>query len=142
MTTRKVTKKAQYNTILAILADAEANNVELPEGITYDGLNEFVSHEIELLDNKAAAAAKRAADKKTEGDELRGKVLSVLTGEYQTIPEIVAAVTAAGVADATPQKITSRLTQLANLGQATKDSISVPTADGKTRKVSAYKVAD
>lgn len=139
MTIKKITKKTYYATIAALVADAQANDVELPEGVTYEGITEFVNHEVELLDNKAAAAAKRAAEKKVAGDALREKVVSVLTDELQTIPEIVAAL---GDANITAQMVTPRLTQLVDLGQAAKDQKTVGGVDGgKSRKVSAYRIA-
>lgn len=139
MNTLKITKKTYLATIKALVADAEANNVELPEGVTYEGINEFVDHEVELLDNKAAAAAKRAAEKKIAGDALREKVASVLTDEFQTIPQIVAAI---GDVNTTAQMITPRLTQLVDLGQAVKEQKTIAGVDGgKSRKVSSYKLA-
>ena len=71
-TVKKPTKKANYNAILSILSAAEGEGLVLESTeITYDSLREFIEHEVELLDNKAAAAAKRAAAKKVEGDALR-----------------------------------------------------------------------
>ena len=137
--TTKITKKMYLATIKAIVADAEANSVELPEGVTYEGINGFVDHELELLESKAAAAAERAAKKKVAGDALREKVASVLTDEFQTIPEIVAAI---GDVNTTAQMITPRLTQLVDLGQAVKEQKTVAGVDGgKSRKVSSYKRA-
>lgn len=137
MTTKKITKKTYFATLSALVADAQANGVELPEGVTYEGLTEFVDHEVELLDNKAAAAAKRAADKKVEGDALREKIAGVLTSEFQTINEIVAAL---GDTQISPAMVTPRLTQLVNLGQAEKEQKTIPGVDGgKSRKVSTYR---
>lgn len=138
-TTKKITKKSYYTTILDILNSAEDSGYTLPEGMNYDGLNDFVNHEIELLDNKAAAAAKRAADKKVAGDALRDRIYGVLSDtDYMTINEIVNAL---GDPDVSAQMVTSRLTQLSNLEQIDKDTVTVPaTAEGgKSRKVSAYK---
>lgn len=139
MNTTKITKKTYFATIEAIVADAQANGVILPEGITYEGLNEFVAHEVELLNNKAAAAAKRAASKKATGDALREKIANVLTDEPQTINEIVVAL---GDPNVSPAMVTPRLSQLADLGQVVKEQVSVPGVDGgKSRKISAYRKA-
>lgn len=140
--TKKITKKTYYNTLAAILDYAEAQGVIIDaEGVTYEGMHNFIAHEIELLDNKAAAAAKRAADKRQAGDELREKVFSVLSTEnYMTINEIVAAL---GNPDYSAQMITARLTQLASseVGRVEKNTVTVPasTEGGKTRKVSGYR---
>ena len=138
-TNKKITKKNYLNICQDLASYAEEQGVGLPEGVTYEGVNEFLTHEIELLDNKAAAAAKRAADKKVEGDALREKVLGVLTNENQPIADIVAAL---GDSNVTPQMITPRLKQLVDLGQAVRDQISIAGVDGgKSRKVSAYRLA-
>ena len=137
--TRKVTKKTMYTTILDILSNAEANGFVLPEDMDFAGLSDFVNHEIELLDNKAAAAAKRAADKKVAGDQLRDKIYNILSdSEFKTIAEIVADL---GDPDVSAQMVTARLKQLKDLDQIEKDSVTVPasTEGGKSRKVAAYR---
>ena len=140
-TTKKITKKTYLATLTALVNDAENNGVELPEDVTYDGLREFVDHEVELLDKKAEAAAKRQAEKKIEGDALREKIASVLTDEFQTINEIVNAI---GDPSVTAAMVTPRLSQLAKLDPpaAVKDQKSVAGVDGgKSRKVSVYRKA-
>ena len=140
-TTKKITKKDNFAAITAILAAAEADGYVLPAGITFDGLNEFVDHEVELLDKKAESAAKRAATKKSEGDALREKVLNVLSTEApMTLAEISAAL---GDADVSPQMITARLTQLGERGtnqvEKTQVTVEATSEGGKSRKVSAYR---
>lgn len=139
--TPKVTKKANYSAILAILNAAESNGLELDgTEITYDSLRDFVEHEVELLDNKAAAAAKRAAAKKVEGDALREKIYDVLTDEPMTINEIVKAL---NDEDISAQMVTARLTQLASpeVNRVVKETVTVPTSGegGKSKKLSAYR---
>lgn len=138
-TSKKITKKAQYATILDILAYAEDNEFALPEGLDFGMLSDFVNHEIELLDKKAESAAKRAADKKVAGDALRDRIYGVLSdAEFKTIAEIVKEL---NDPDVSPQMVTARLTQLGSLGQIEKDSVTVPAAGegGKARKVVAYR---
>lgn len=138
-TTKKITKKAMYATVLDILADAEGRGFALPEGMDFGALSDFVNHEIELLDKKAESAAKRAADKKIQGDALRDRIRDVLTSDFKTIAEIVSAL---GDPDVSAQMVTARLTQLINLELVEKDSVSVPaiTDGGKARKVTAYRL--
>lgn len=140
-TTKKITKRDSYNALAAIVAAAADQGFVLPEGITFDGLNDFITHEIELLENKAAAAAKRAADKKVEGDELRDKIYNVLSDtDFTSVDSITAAL---GDPDVSKQMVTSRLTQLKNLGKAEAGTVTITLSDGKTRKASAYrKVTD
>lgn len=137
----RITKKDYYSTILDLVTLAEGNGFGLPEGMTYDGIAEFVNHEVELLEAKAASAAKRAAAKRAAGDELREMVLNTLSDtEFMTIDDIVAAI---GNPDVTKNKVTARLTQLGEkgLGVVEKTQVTVePSVEGgKSRKVSAYK---
>lgn len=137
----RITKKDYYSTILDLVTLAEGNGFGLPEGMTYDGIAEFVNHEVELLEAKAASAAKRAAAKRAAGDELREMVLNTLSDtEFMTIDDIVIAI---GNPDVTKNKVTARLTQLGEkgLGVVEKTQVTVePSMEGgKSRKVSAYK---
>lgn len=140
-TAKKITKKDNFAAITSILSTAEANGYALPAGITYEGLTEFVDHEVELLDKKAESAAKRAATKKATGDALREKVLGVLsTDAPMTLAEIAVAL---DDADVSPQMITARLTQLGEKGtnqvEKTQVTIEASGEGGKSRKVSAYR---
>ena len=138
-TSKKMTKKALFATVLDVLAFAEDNDFVLPEGIDFGMLSDFANHEIELLDKKAESAAKRAADKKVAGDALRDRIYGVLSDtEFKTISEIVKEL---GDPDVSAQMVTARLTQLGSLGQIEKDSVTVPAAGegGKARKVVAYR---
>lgn len=100
----------------------------------------FCDKEIASLDAKAAKAKERAAAKKAEADVLMGQVEGVLTGEFQTIADIAAAVAEVN-ADATVSKTTYRLTKLVEANVAEKTQVSIPGTDGgKTRKVQAYRL--
>lgn len=137
--TNKVTKKDSYNMLLTILSLAEDNGFELDPAsdITFDSLKDFVNHEIELLDNKAAAAAKRAAENKQKGDELRERIYGILsTEEFMTIKEIE---TALGDDDVSAQMITARLTQLASPEVGRVEKTTVSAGEGKARKLTAYR---
>lgn len=140
-TTKKVTKKDYLNTILDILDNAEANGVALPENINYEGLKDFASHEIELLDSKAASAQKRAAAKKVEGDALRDKIYNVLSdADYMIIRDITAALDDPDVSD---QMVTARLGQMIKLDppmvEKTTAIVQSAVEGGKTKKLSAYR---
>lgn len=141
-TVKKPTKKTHYAVIASLLDYAEANGAIFDvEGVTFESLHEFIDREIELLDNKAAAAAKRAADKRQAGDELREKVFNALhSEEFMTISDIVAAL---GDPDISPQMVTARLTQLASpeVARIEKTVVTIPasTEGGKSRKATAYR---
>ena len=100
----------------------------------------FCDKEIASLDAKAAKAKERSAAKKAEADALMGQVEDALTGEFQTIADIAAAVSAVN-ADATVSRVTYRLTKLVEGGIAEKTDVSVPGVDGgKARKVKAFRI--
>ena len=140
-TVKKTSKKDKLFALKAITQAAETAGMDLDfEDITYDTLYEFIDHEIELLENKAAAAQKRAASKKAEGDALREQIYNVLSDtDYMTTDEIVKAL---GDEDITAQMVTSRLTQLvsADVAKAEKTQITIAGKDGgRSRKLSAYR---
>lgn len=134
--TKKITKREKYSMISAILEAAESAGIELDsETITYETLNEFIANEVQLLDKKTEAAAARSAAKKAEGDALQTLVYDTLSdADYMTIAEIVEAI---GDPDVTSSMVTARLTKLGE--KVEKEQRSVPTSDGKARKLSAYR---
>lgn len=125
MAEAKMTKKDWYARIKEVVEESDNEQKE--------GILEFIDHEVELLDAKAAKAAERKASKKANGDELRTVIQSLLTDDYQTIDDIVAQLEGE---DVTRAKVTARLTQLTKAGVATKDVVK--TED--SRKVAAYKL--
>lgn len=126
MVETKITKQDWYAQIKAVIEDSDSEQKE-------DIIN-FIDHEVELLETKAAKAAERAASKKAAGDALRASVYAVLTNEPQTIDEIAFQVVEEGV---TKAMITARLTQLVKTGAVEKGSVRV---DG--RKLATYVIVD
>ena len=107
-----------------------------------DVVKAFCDKEIAALDSKAAKAKERAAAKKAEADVLMDQVKDALTGEFQVIADIAAAVAEVN-ADATVSKVTYRLGKLVEAGDAEKTQVTIPaTETTKARKVQAYKLAD
>lgn len=122
---KKVTKKEYYVMLKEIVENSNVeNSAELVE---------FVEKQIALLDNKAAKAKEKAAEKRAEGDELRATVEATLTEEYQTIADITAQIDDEEVSKA---KVTARLTSLVKSGIAIKEEGK--TEDGK--KIMVYKL--
>ena len=100
----------------------------------------FCDKEIASLDAKAVKAKERAAAKKAEADVLMGQVEDALTGEFQTIADIAAAVGAVN-ADATVSKVQYRLNKLVEAETAEKTQVTIPASAGsKARKVMAYRL--
>ena len=123
---KKITKRDNFNAIIEVLTDAGRED-----------LAKVIEHEIELLDNKAAKAKAKAAEKKTEGDALRNAVQAVLTDEFATIKEITDKVEGE---DITSAKVQFRLNALVNAGIASKEQVVVGEGESK-RKLMAYKRA-
>ena len=121
---KKVTKKEYYVMLKEVVENSNSENK--------DELVEFIEKQITLLDNKAAKAKERAAEKRAEGDELRALVEATLTDEYQTIADITQQI---DNEDVTKAKVTARLTQLVKDGLAVKEEAK--TEDGK--KVMVYR---
>lgn len=124
---KKVTKRENFEAIIAVLNDAGRED-----------LAAVVAHEIELLDNKAAKAKAKAAEKKTEGDALTAAVLDALTEDFTTIADVTAKVVFDG--EISTAKVQYRLNQLVNNGKAVKEQVTVGEGDSK-RKLMAYAVA-
>ena len=128
MTETKITKRDRYNEIIAILAGIEGTS----------DLIDFCEAEIELLNKKAAKVKEAAAAKKAEVDPLTEAVKAALTDEFKTIADVTAALDPA--LDATPSKVSNRLSGLVKAGAAEDTMVSVPGVDGaKARKVKGYR---
>lgn len=123
----KITKAQKYAMIEDILNTVDGENVDM--------LIEFVQAEQAALANKAAKAKAKAAEKKTEIDDLGNAVLAVMTGEPKTRDEIFELV---DFADATIAKVGARLTRLVELGQVQKNEVKSVTASGKKTTRMAY----
>lgn len=124
---KKVTKRENFEAIIAVLNEAGRED-----------LAKVVAHEIELLDNKAAKAKAKAAEKKTEGDALTAAVEAVLTADFATIADVTAKVIFDG--EVSTAKVQYRLNQLVNNGKAVKEQVTVGEGDSK-RKLMAYAIA-
>lgn len=138
----KITKRANYETLLTLIVDAfNANLITEEEDAR---LAEFLKHEIEQLDKRAASAKKYAKKNSKATDELADAIMYVLTGDNQTIPEIVDAVKAVNAESAiTPQKATYRLTKLVEAGAVIRETVSVKNEGEKgSRRVNVYKLAE
>ena len=132
----KITKKDHLNSLIALISAAQVAGVA--GNYDFDALNAYCVNEIGLLDKKAAKAKENAAAKKAEKDELCVAVESVLTTEFQTRQDIADQIEGDDVSVA---KVGNRLTKLVELGVAEKTQVSVPGAEGKARKVVAYRLA-
>ena len=122
---KKMTKAMMFEAVRDVIVESDA--------VEKDMMVEFIDKQLEQLAAKAEKAKERAAQKKSDGDELRAVVKAVLTDELQPIDAIVAQIDGE---DVTKAKITARLTQLVKTGEAAKEQVK----DG-SRKIMAYKLA-
>lgn len=123
---KKLTKKDFYAAIRGMV-----EGIEMVGDIPAEEVLAFIDKTVEQIDAKAARAKEKAAEKKTEGDELRAAVEAILTDELQTIDAIAAQVEGE---DVTKSKVTARLTQLVKADIARKEQVK----DESGRKVMAY----
>ena len=131
----KITKREMFEAIKDTFATGSCK-------FDADVVMAFCDKEIAALDSKAAKAKERAAAKKAEADVLMDQVRDALTGEFQTIADIAAAVAEVN-ADATVSKVTYRLTKLVEAGDAEKTDVSIPGGEGvKARKVKAFRAIE
>ena len=118
---KKLTKKEVLLGIRTFINGEDTN-------VTLEDMNEYIDVTLEQLDKKAAKAAERAAANKAEGDELRAKVLALVTDAPQTADEITAAL---GDAEVSKAKVVARLTQLVKAEAVKKEETKI----GDSRKM-------
>ena len=134
----KITKREMFEAIKGLAESGALHMQDFNEAISDSAVAEFCENEIALLDKKAAKAKERAASKRAEGDELTAVVRQVMsTEEFEPIADIAARIEGE---DVTVAKVTYRLTQLVKNGEAEKQELTIPGAEGqKARKVQGYK---
>ena len=131
-TTKKITKRECYEALIDIVSKTDYAF----DTISSTELIDFINHEIELLNNRAATSAKRARARREEGDALRERVLEILsTDKFMTINEVTKAF---NDDDITVPMVTARLTQLVKADLAEKDNITIER-NGKSKKFTAYR---
>ena len=124
----KKTKIVYFEEIRNLIED-----VEFEDATEQAELIEFVDKQIETLNSRKAAAAKRAEKKRQESDELTDKIYDVIGEDYITVDEVVAAL---NDEDVTRNKVTARLGKLVRNGVIEKAKIKI---EGVENKKMAYK---
>ena len=127
----RITKMDKYKMIEDILATVDGDNIDM--------LIEFVQAEQTALANKAAKAKAKAAEKKTEIDDLGNAVLGVLDGTPKTRDEVFALVEDFSN-DVSVAKVGARLTKLVDAGLVVKSEVKAVSASGKKTTRMAYSV--
>ena len=121
---KKMTKKEMFGLLLGLLETAEVAERE--------ELKNFVTHEIEMIENKAEKA--KTYKRKKTADVLKEQIYTKLDAlEFRTIHDIVSDF---NDADITAAKVSARLTSLVKEGVAIKEEIKI-----ENRKLMGYKLA-
>ena len=123
--TTKITKRDYFAELATLVNDYAADDRK-------DALNDFITHEIEMLEHRAATARTRKAEK---DDEVMSAVMEALTGadDFMTIGDVVAKI---NNEDITAAKVQYRLTKLTKDGMAESTDVKV----GGNRILKAYKL--
>ena len=136
--TEKFTKKDNFME----LRECVTEHADWFEDGVADRLIEFIDHEVELL-GKRSTSAKKYAEKHAnkDKDEMATNLMDVLMDAegLMTIPQIVAKMNPE--LNATPQKLTYRLTAMVKSGDVHKELVAVKEEGKPSRKVNAYRLA-
>lgn len=134
---KKITKKMILNALKAMAEDGNMHIEDFDANLADEDVKDFCENEIELLEKKATRSKETAAKKRAEGDELTAVVREALgTDDFEPIAAIMTRIEGE---DITTNKVVARLRNLIASGEAEKQEISVSDADGKKKKVMAYR---
>lgn len=124
----------------AVIRAAAEDGMFADENITNEMILDFCDRKVAAIDRKKEKAAEKAAEKKEKVDELREVILSLMTGDYQTIADILERLDDEEV---TASKVSHRLGVLVREGIVEKTLVSAPAIEegGKPRRVQGYKLA-
>ena len=114
----KVTKKNVLEALASL--DFTEDVVVGDVTVTPDDIKNYIDTALTQLENRAAKAAEKQAEKKAEGDTLRADIKAVLGETPKTIAEIVAELNDDTVTNA---KVVARLGQLVKLGEVFKSDV-------------------
>lgn len=127
----KITKRDYYNVLRDLVENTEFTE---DSEINTSNLLEFIDHEVELMNQRAAKSKLYQMEHKAENDSMTNMIYTILSNSDtpMTIADLTNKIT-----DATPQKIIYRLGQLFKNGYVAKDTKVIKT-DNSSRKVTYY----
>jgi len=125
----KITERDIYTAMINGTIDAET-------------LREFAEKKIAQLDKRNASAAKRAAAKRAEGDEVTEAVFALLDGEAKTRDEVTEMYNEANGTELSVAKIGAKLNALVKAERVSKETVKVTGTDGKTSNKVGYFIAE
>ena len=132
-TTNKITKKDNYLCLREMVAlDGHLDNE------TQDRLLNFIDHELELMDARTEKAKKYQREHNAADDDMSKAIYSILL--TADAPMSLADI-AAKVKDATPQKVTYRLSKLYDNGFIKKETHNFkPEGSAMNKRVTVYQL--
>ena len=117
--TKKVTKKDVLAAVATLAAEVTLDNGVV---VTAEDIVNYCNSTVDQINKKNEKAKERAAEKRAAGDELANTIADMLSDEFKTIPDIVAALDDEEI---TAGKVTARLTQLVKADRAHKSKVKV-----------------
>ena len=129
MATEKKTKAMYFTELKEIV---EATTFEDPA--MKEELVEFINKSLETLAKRKEAAAKRAAAKREESDELTEVIFGMLSDDFMTLDEIVEAI---GDETVTKNKVSARLGKLVKNGRVDKEAMKTDSGKKMSYRIAA-----
>lgn len=128
-TNTKITKKDNYNTLYDLVSNAGLDTE------TEDRLHAFIDHELELMTQRAEKSKRYQQEHKATADAMTDLIMDTLANSpcALSVSDIVSKIT-----DSTPQKVVYRLGTLFKAEKIVKDTQTVKTEDGHTRRITYY----
>lgn len=127
MSEKKFTKKEVLG-FIADLAKGTENEV---------AISEYVEKELTTMANRAKKDEERRLQKRAEGDAFQAEVLSIITPDYQTIDDVLAAYRAKFGKSVNQQAVVAKIRNLVDTDQVIKEKVKTP--EGGARM--AYRLA-
>ena len=120
----KITKKDNFNMLYDLVSNAGLDNE------TEARLHTFIDHELELMNQRAEKQKKYQKKHDAAHDALSDSIFELL--KDSDVPMALRDI-ASKIQDATPQKVTYRLSKMYDEGLILKETKSIDTENGKRR---------
>ena len=116
-TNKRITKRERFQSLIELVELCESRE---DEGFDFEGLTDFLSNEIRLLDAKKGSNSRKQTARQTENEHFKALIAEQLTEEGMTIAMLRKAIPE--LEDLTPQRIAPMCKALVSEGIAYKDT--------------------
>lgn len=116
-TNKRITKRERFQSLIELVELCEGRE---DEGFDFEGLTDFLSNEIRLLDAKKSSNSRKQTARQTENEHFKALIAEQLTEEGMTITMLRK--TIPELEDLTPQRIAPMCKALVSEGIAYKDT--------------------